>query len=61
MILNNLKKKYLNLIPNNAINKKYGITSNSSLNKNSLNEHSRNLIYKFYEKDFLIFNYDKIF
>lgn len=55
------KKRFLNLIPNNAINKTYGITSKSSLNKNSLNEHSRNLIYKFYEKDFLIFNYDKIF
>ncbi len=56
------KKEYLNLIPNNDINKKYGImTSNSSLDKNSLNEHSRNLIYKYYEKDFLIFNYDKNF
>lgn len=55
------KKKHLNLIPNNAINKTYGITSQSTLNKNSLNVHSKNLIYKYYEKDFLIFNYNKNF
>ena len=55
------KKKYLPLISNNAIKNVHIHKTSKNIDKFSLNKHSRNLIYKYYEKDFLIFNYDKNF
>lgn len=53
------KNKYLPLITNNAIKKTYIHKTDDIINKNLLNKVSRELIYKYYKNDFLIFKYKK--
>ena len=54
------KKKYIDFIPNNAIRKTHlNPTQNKNLNVNNLTLSTKQLIYKYYELDFKIFNYSK--
>lgn len=54
-----LKKKYLPLIPDNSLSNTHLFKSSKDVTTDDLDEESKDLIYKYYEKDFKLFGYKK--